>query len=273
MTHAMKPARSLLCLAALTALAVPSRADVLDDAISARLLPGWRAADGSHVAAIEMILAPGWKTYWRAPGDAGIPPRFDWQGSENLADIAVSWPTPMAMVSDGLKSIGYDERVVLPLHVEPRHAGQDVHLTAQLDIGVCRDVCLPMTLDVAQLLPASATSPDPRIAAALADRPHTASEAGLGRIVCTLTPGADGLHLRAELDLPATGGREVAVVETDNPMIWVAQARAQREGERLTVETELFHAEGGAFALNRNGLRLTVLGSSRAVDIKGCPGG
>ncbi len=262
-----------LCLAGLTATTLPAAANPLDDAIAVRILPGWRADDGRHIAAIEMTLAQGWKTYWRAPGDAGIPPQFDWRGSENLSGVEVNWPTPLVMLQDGMQAIGYADRVILPLSVRPARTGSTVHLVGQLDIGVCRDVCLPVTLDVAQLLPVAATSPDPRIAAALADRPHTGAEAGLGRVVCTTTPERDGLRLRAELDLPATGGREVAIVETNNPLIWVAQAESRRQGGRLTVKTELYHAEGRPFALDRSGIRITVLGTSHAVDIKGCPGG
>jgi len=238
-----------------------------------RILPGWRADDGSHVAAIEMVLAQGWKTYWRAPGDAGIPPHFEWAGSGNLSGVEVSWPTPRAVMQDGMQTIAYDGRVILPLRVQPAQAGQAVQLSVRLDIGVCKDVCLPVTLDVAQLLPVAATQPDPRIAAALADRPYSAAEAGLGRVACSVTPRPDSLHLRAELDLPATGGREVAVVETGNPLIWVAPAHSHREGGRLIVETELHHVEGRAFALDRGGVRITVLGAAHAVDIRGCPAG
>ncbi|MEL7014329.1 MAG: protein-disulfide reductase DsbD domain-containing protein, partial [Pseudomonadota bacterium] len=69
-------------------------AQSIEDAIEARLLTGWRAADGSHIAALQIDLAPGWTTYWRAPGDAGIPPYFDWHASENLSSVDVEWPSP-----------------------------------------------------------------------------------------------------------------------------------------------------------------------------------
>jgi DsbC/DsbD-like thiol-disulfide interchange protein len=57
------------------------------DMVQIRILPGWSRDDGSHMAALHLILAPGWKTYWRAPGDAGIPPMMDLEGSDNLSDI------------------------------------------------------------------------------------------------------------------------------------------------------------------------------------------
>ena len=62
----------------------------------ADLLTGWRLEDGRHAAAIRIRLDPGWKTYWRAPGDGGIPPSFDWQGARNLAGWSVHWPARCA---------------------------------------------------------------------------------------------------------------------------------------------------------------------------------
>ena len=66
--------------------------DYLDEVVSASVLTGWRMENGHHMAALRITLAPGWKTYWRAPGEAGIPPRFDWTGSDNLSAVTVHWP-------------------------------------------------------------------------------------------------------------------------------------------------------------------------------------
>ena len=263
-----------LCLLALSVLSAPVQAaDPLKDALKVQILPGWRAADGTHIAALDVTLADGWKTYWRAPGDAGIPPQFDWRGSSNLLGVSISWPTPKALSQNGVQAIGYSDRLILPLKVAPKREGKSVHLTGELEIGVCKEICIPVTIQLSQDLPVTNLKPDPRIAAAMADRPYSAGEAGVGRVVCQITQKDDGLHLRAEVDLPNTGGKEIAVVETDNPQVWVAQARTSRSGGRLIAETDLYHAEGRAFALNRSGLRITVLGTSHAVDIQGCPSG
>lgn len=269
----MKRFLSLISAAVFAASSAAVQAQSLDDAFHVRILPGWRAADGSHVAAVEVTLAQGWKTYWRAPGDAGIPPQFDWRGSTNLAGVEISWPTPEAMSQNGLQAIGYADRMLLPIHVAPQTKGGVVQLSGTVEMGVCKDVCIPVTAQISQALPADVTKPDAQIAAALADRPYSAQEAGVGRVACFITPRANGLHLRAEIDVPRTGGQEVAVVETDNPLIWVAQAESRREGGRLIAETELYHTAGHAFAVNRSGIRITVLGTSHAVDIQGCPSG
>lgn len=258
-----------LCLAA----PIPAAAQAMDAVTSARVLPGWRAADGTHMAALELRLAPGWKTYWRAPGDLGIPPRFDWRASRNLAGVEVEWPTPEMIDQGGMTAIGYHGTVILPLRVLPK-AGGAVTLSGSVDIGVCRDVCIPLTLDLAADLPASGAARDPRIIAALADRPLSAEEAGVRRVTCTVSPGAKGgLSLRAEVTVPPVGGTETLVIEAGDPNIWIARPRTVRQGDLFVAETQMAHVEGRPFALDRSRLRLTILGADRAVDIRGCPAG
>ncbi|MFD0859830.1 protein-disulfide reductase DsbD domain-containing protein [Roseovarius aquimarinus] len=252
---------------------LPATAQALEAVNAARLLPGWRAEDGTHMAALELRLAPGWKTYWRAPGDIGIPPRFDWRGSQNLAGVEIEWPTPERIDQGGMMAIGYHGTLILPLRVLPQ-AGGDVALDGSVELGVCRDVCIPLTLDLAADLPSGASKRDPRIIAALADRPMGAAEAGVGRVACTIAPGKQGrLALRAEIALPPVGGAETLVIEAADPNIWIAPPRLARQGGTLIAETQLAHVEGRAFALDRSGLRLTVIGEGSAVDIKGCPAG
>lgn len=251
----------------------PARAQQGSDLVEMRVLPGWRTASGVHMAGLEVRMRPGWKTYWRAPGDSGIPPQFDWRRSGNLTGVEIVWPTPSVTVDDGLRTIGYKDSVILPIRVAPGRAGQDVKLNGRVEMGVCKDVCVPVELQVTGTLPGSIRKPDPRIAAALASRPYTAKEAKVGRVACRISPIEDGIGLRAEIDMPRTGGNETAIVEVDDPRIWVSPARTVRQGGRLVAETRLYHVEGRSFALNRSGIRITVVGKSRAVDIQGCPAG
>lgn len=255
-----------LALSALTATSGPP-----DNLVEASLIPGWRMADGRHVAALRLQLEPGWKTYWRAPGDIGIPPEFDWRASGNLAGAEITWPTPHRFDQGGVTTIGYENEVILPLTLMPVQAGQDIVLRGTLQMGVCSDICVPVHLSVAVDLPRGVTRPDPRIVAAMAARPFTAQEAGAGELHCTLSPGKNGgLRLRTEVSLPGTGPQEMAVFETDNPQVWVAPATLHRAGDRLIAETDLVHVDGRAFAVDRSGLRLTVLSATQAVDFQGC---
>lgn len=245
----------------------------LEDAYSAQILPGWRMADGRHMAALEITLAPGWKTYWRAPGDAGVPPQFNWRGSSNLSEVLVIWPTPDVMDQGGLQVIGYRGKLIVPLHVHPKSSARNIELKAEIDLGVCKDICIPVTVNVDQTLPHAHTKPDAKIAGALANQPYSAKEGRVGRVTCAIAPIQDGLRLTAVIEMPQAGGREVAVIETDNPQVWVSQADSSRQGNRLTAVSELYHIEGRSFALNRSGVRITVIGASHAVDIRGCEAG
>ena len=77
-----------------------------DSVVTVELLDGWRDVDGTHFAGIEITLAPGWKTYWRAPGDGGLPTSLNWSRSSNLQTAKVHWPRPDVFRVAGLRSIG-----------------------------------------------------------------------------------------------------------------------------------------------------------------------
>lgn len=104
---------------------------------------------------VEIVLTPGWKTYWRYPGDAGIPPRFDWSGSENVASVEVFYPAPKRITDgSGQTSIGYEERVIFPLRIHPKDATRPVVLHLKFDFATCEKLCIPA--EAALSLPFSA---------------------------------------------------------------------------------------------------------------------
>lgn len=255
------------CLAALpSALTAQS----IDDVVAARLLTGWRMDDGRHMAAIELQLAAGWKTYWRVPGDAGIPPRFDWSGSVNVASVAVHWPVPEVFDQNGYRSVGYGGAVVVPLEITPAGRGPDMVLGGDVEIGVCREVCVPVTLAFGSELPASAPSGAEAIRAALADRPMTAAEAGVGAVTCRFDPIDDGMKVSLSVEMAPLAPLEASVVELADPSIWISEPATTREGSRLLAVADLVPPEAAPFPVARRDLRITILGGGRAVDIHGC---
>lgn len=241
------------------------------DVVAGELRPGWQTKGGHHMAALSLRMAPQWKTYWRSPGDAGIPPQFDWTGSQNVASVQFHWPAPDVFHTNGMQSIGYHDDLVLPIEVVAIDPARPVHLQARVDLGVCKDICMPASLDLSADLTAPGRA-DPMIAAALKAQPASAKVAGVGRVACALAPTPDGLRLTAEMDVATQGPAEVVAIEPGLPGVWVSQAMVSRAGGRLTAVVDMVPPSGAPFALDRSGVVLTVIGANgRAVEIKGCP--
>ena len=92
---------------------------------------------------VEIAMSPGFKTYWRSPGDAGVPPVFDWSGSENVGGLDVRWPTPERFEDGAGSGIGYVGEVVVPVSVQPVDPARPVTVVLKLDYAVCDKICVP----------------------------------------------------------------------------------------------------------------------------------
>lgn len=186
MIHAPTVGWRLATLCALSLAAAP--------VASAETVSPWSAAAGAQLrliagapqgeartAGLEIRLPDGWKTYWRYPGDAGIPPHFDWSGSENVAKVEVGWPAPVRFDEAGSQSIGYKHEVIFPLNVTPKDASAPVSLKLTLDFAVCSKICQPASGEAALTLPATGEAANPSaLAAAQAAVPRTAALGGPG---------------------------------------------------------------------------------------------
>jgi DsbC/DsbD-like thiol-disulfide interchange protein len=113
----------------------------------ARLIAGsmMKTADTSFLrAGLEIRLDPGWKTYWRQPGDSGVPPTFDFGGSENVDSVKILWPAPERFPDGaGGNSIGYVGRIVLPLRIAPKDATKPSSVHLKLGYAICGNLCVP----------------------------------------------------------------------------------------------------------------------------------
>ncbi len=98
--------------------------------------------DGSLMLGVEIALAKGWKTYWRYPGDSGLPPRFDWSGSQNLKSAEPLWPAPEKFTKPDT-TYGYKQHVILPLKVEAADEDEPLNLSLTFNYGFCDDICVP----------------------------------------------------------------------------------------------------------------------------------
>ncbi|PWW01882.1 DsbC/DsbD-like thiol-disulfide interchange protein [Hoeflea marina] len=112
-------------------------------------------ADGSLAGALDIDLAPGWKTYWIDPGGSGIPPSIDLSASKGLSLRRVDYPPPVR-VDDGYSVwSGYKHPVKFPLVLERTGSG-DAELNAEVFIGICSDICVPFQASLSIAVPAAA---------------------------------------------------------------------------------------------------------------------
>lgn len=125
------------------------------DTVEGRLIA---AVDGtgsldSIPLGLHLKMKPGWKTYWRSPGDAGLPPQIAWDGSAGLAGTEMRWPAPHRFTLFGIETFGYDGEVVFPIAARPAAPGQALDLRASVDLLVCSDICVPQRLDLTLAIP------------------------------------------------------------------------------------------------------------------------
>src|SRR6266853_5364114 len=179
----MVPMRAALGLAAAvvaSSLAIEARAEDAspwqrDGHSAVRLLAGSRSG-GVQLGGIAVQLQPGWKTYWRTPGDSGVPPRFDFSNSENIEAVTVLWPAPMKF-DDGAGgySLGYQTQVVLPLRIVAKNADKPVTLRADINYAVCEKLCIPVEANTELAFASVASTEDSALFAALDTVPKPAS--------------------------------------------------------------------------------------------------
>jgi DsbC/DsbD-like thiol-disulfide interchange protein len=140
-----------------------------------RLLAGSRSG-AVLLGGIAFQLEPGWKTYWRNPGDSGVPPRFDFSKSENIEAVTVLWPAPTKF-DDGAggHSLGYHNQVVLPLRIVAKSADKPVTLRADINYAVCEKLCIPVQANAELAITSVASTEDSALFAALDTVPKPAN--------------------------------------------------------------------------------------------------
>ena len=179
-----------------------------------RLIAGTAAGAPPHMvlrAGVEIKLDPGWKTYWRYPGDSGVPPRFSFARSDNVASVALSWPAPRSLSDGSGSSIGYVGRVIFPLRIVAQDPGKPVVLRLDLDYAVCEKLCVPAEAKVELVLAGTASALDTVLAASEARVPKPVAIGQSGPLaIASVTRDSAAKPVRIMVDVTAP---DAAVVE------------------------------------------------------------
>ncbi len=229
-------------------------------------------ADSTRLG-LEIRLKSGWKTYWRSPGDAGLPVEIDWTGSANLAGAALRYPVPERFTLFDFETFGYGGTVILPIDAKKENSGGAVDLRAGVDLLVCAEVCIPYRADLALALPAGPGTPSAhahdiaRFVSAIP--PIDADGAGINGLTLegadfrAGAPAAIVVRARAE---PAFAVPDVYV---EGPAGWSFAKPVARfaEGGRAATLTIPAAAGPGAAPMAAGGqVTLTLVDGARAVE-------
>lgn len=234
-----------------------------------RLVSGANNNGDAHLrAGIEIKMQPGWKTYWRYPGDSGVPPHFDFSGSENLKTATVLYPAPHLFTDETGQSLGYKDRIIFPLVISPQQPGKPVRLRLKADYAVCEKLCVPAEGRAELTLTPGDSSQDSALAAAEARVPKQVTAAQLGLTVRRTNNGTKPL---VAVDLGAPAGNPIDLfVEGPTPQ-WalpIPKRSQTASAGRAQFSFELDGLPPGVDPKGQVDLTFTVVTGERAVEVK-----
>ncbi len=229
-----------------------------------RLVAAGVGADGRLAGGIEIMLEPGWWTYWRTPGAAGIPPTIDFSGSANLGAVEVSFPLPERHDNGYGASNVYPEGVLLPFSAVIPEPGEAVELRLSLDLGVCQEVCIPEHVEAALSLQPGTRD---RVAAATlaGARAQVPGEPEPGHLAVESARRTGGPDKRPVFDLVVTAPQGVEVF-VEGPADWFpgVPERVAEAGDgvyRVAVDRL-----GSKTPVEGASLRVTLAADGKAVE-------
>ncbi len=222
---------------------------------------------GSLQLGLEFQLKPGWKIYWRSPGDAGYPPSIDWKGSDNLAEAVMSWPAPHRFSISGLETMGYKGDVVLPVVARLNEPTKPLSLHGAVDYLVCAVTCVPQHADLTLQLPAGKAGAGPEahiINRFLARVPSDGARQGMHLISAEGTEsGALKVVVAAD---PPLADPDLFVERADQKQFGKPRVRLEAQGKRAIFET-MPAADTGEGGLYGKPVTLTVVDGVRGMEV------
>lgn len=235
----------------------------------ARLVSG-TVDDGGRpalLAGIQLRLDPGWKTYWRNPGDSGVPPRFDWAGSKNLKEAEVLYPAPHRFADAGGSAIGYDGEVLFPVKLTPERDGEPIELKLAFAYGLCKDLCIPNDVSLSLAVPASVGKGDALLLDSFVARVPLPARPGLlpavGGVEAKLDGETPGLVVDAVFPPDATG-TDLLIDGGDVFVPLPAPLSAPGDGKQRFAVT--FASPSEAAAIRGKILRLTLVSDQGSTE-------
>jgi DsbC/DsbD-like thiol-disulfide interchange protein len=211
-------------------------------------------------AGLEIRLDPGWKTYWRYPGDSGVPPTFDFSGSQNVKAVTTLWPAPELFDDDaGGQSIGYRGDVVLPLHILPKNADEPASLRVKLGYAVCGNLCLPAQANLDLTISGQGGAEEGALAKAEARVPRRVPLGASGDLaVRSIHREAGGEHARVAVEVAAPAGVPIELYVEGPTAEWALPLPRLEQSPPGSTRRFTFELDGLPPGASADGAKLTV---------------
>jgi len=230
-----------------------------------RLLAGSRSG-AVLLGGIAFQLQPGWKTYWRTPGDSGVPPRFDFSKSDNIEAVTVLWPAPTKF-DDGAggHSLGYHDQIVLPLRIVAKNADKPVTLRADVNYAVCEKLCIPVEANAELPFTSVASTEDSALFAALDTVPKPANVGDPNPLTIRDVKREKSAVL---VDVVSPGDKEVGLFVEGPTPDWGLPVPKLLEHSPPGVKRFAFDLDGVPPGVSPEGaaLKLTLVGGDRSYE-------
>ncbi|RKE66052.1 protein-disulfide reductase DsbD domain-containing protein [Pseudorhodoplanes sinuspersici] len=243
-----------------------------DDKSGIRLIAGsntTEAAGSVLRAGVEIRLATGWKTYWRYPGDSGVPPHFDFEKSDNVKSVNLSWPAPQRITDSEGVTIGYKDAVVFPLKIEPKDATKPVVLRVKLDYAVCEKLCIPAQGQAELTLKSGHAETNGVIAAAEKKVPH-ANPLGANTpfSIKAFRRDDSAKPARVLVDVASPGGAPVTLFAEGPASDWALPIPEETEGAPAGLQRFSFALDGMPPGKSADGanIKLTAVSGQDAIE-------
>jgi DsbC/DsbD-like thiol-disulfide interchange protein len=153
--------RRIVCAALFVGFVLPSAGLATEKPYRVTFMGDAYTGDG-WMTGVRVELDEGWKTYWRMPGESGLPPEFAWTTSVP-ADVQLRYPAPGRFADASGETVGYKHEVVFPVAVK---AGDALNVSVDLDLffAVCKEVCIPADAKASIALTSAAHDPQGSLA-------------------------------------------------------------------------------------------------------------
>ena len=229
--------------------------------------------DGAYQYSLFIELKNNWKTYWKYPGNSGFKPKFQLLSSKNLKDFSVSWPVPEILYEGKTKIYGFQEKLHLPIKVYPENSGNDINFDLRLDIGFCKDICIPETIYLKSVMAKPASKVQNEELLSYIRKVPIKLENSENYVSCIVEKDKEKLNLIARFNSKFFKGKrhiKDAIFNYRGEEIWFSNKNQKSEKGTQIFSITLNHITEQSILLNKSKIEVTILTQNNGFILDGC---